>query len=68
MNPLDLFLCTSMPCIWSVLSACRPFVDPPLLRGPVSPRWVADHQPTNLMARKMERAGWRWLLRINSQG
>jgi hypothetical protein len=24
LNPLGLFLCTSIPCIWSILSACLP--------------------------------------------
>ena len=24
LNPLGLFLCTSIPCIWSILSACPP--------------------------------------------
>ena len=25
LNPVDLFLCTSTPCIWRILSACLPF-------------------------------------------
>jgi hypothetical protein len=38
LNPPGLFLCTSMPFIWSTLSACLPS-STPWLRGPVSPRF-----------------------------
>jgi hypothetical protein len=37
LNPLALFLRTSIPCIWSTLSACLPSWTP-WLRGPLSPR------------------------------
>jgi hypothetical protein len=43
LNPLGLFLCTSTPCMWRILSACLPAWTP-RLRGPVSPRFA---EPTS---------------------
>ena len=37
LNPLGLFQCTSLPCIRSILSACRT-LGTPWLEGPISPR------------------------------